>query len=178
MNQFIGEIDRYKYLYQVKLTDIKYIEKEDYAYFFYTFIDNQGNTIIAKEKDELYYSFTKYTCSITGRIINGISNKDWNELVRVEIQDGVVKSITQQYKMSNEELFQLRNTKFSGKQRVNYYNPKTMGIFCFIGENDKRKLQIGDILTGTCTIKKHTEFNGIKQNIMNITKIDDVEWTK
>lgn len=176
MNEFIGDIDYYKYLYKIKLVDIKYIEKEEYSYFFYTFIDTHGNTIIAKEKNELQYSFFKYTCEITGRVIIGISNKQWDDLVRVEIQNGVIKTIAQQYKMTGVELLQLKRTKFGGKQRINYYNPKTMEIFCFIGKNETRKIQIGDVITGVSILKKHTEFNGIKQNIINITNIIEVEW--
>lgn len=176
MNEFIGDINHYMYLYKIKLVDIKYIEKEEYSYFFYTFIDTHGNTIIAKEKNELYYSFIKYTCSITGRVINGIHNKEWDELVRVEIQNGIIYSIAQQYKMTNDELLQLKKTKFGGNQRVNFYNPKTLEIFCFTGVNDKRKIQIGDVITGTSILKKHAEFKGIKQNIINVTKINEAEW--
>lgn len=178
MNEFIGKIDSYKYLDHVKLTGIKYVEKDEYAYFFYTFIDNNGNTIIAKEKKELYWSFIKYTCSITGRIINGMQSKEWDELVRIEIQNGKLLSINQQYKLTFEEKQRLYSMTFSGNQRINHYNPKTMEFFCLTGESGKRILEIGDEVIATSTIKKHTEFKGIKQTIVNIDTIKEVLWKK
>lgn len=176
MNKFIGEIDRYHFFFQIKLIDITYINKDDYAYIFYTFSDNFENTIIAKEKSELIYNYVEYKCKITGNIINGLGSKEWDKIARVDIQDGKIQSITQQYKFSTDELIIFKSTNFTGKQRVNYYNPKTMEIFCYTGENKQRKLQIGDILTCTSTIKKHTTFKGVNQTIMNVLNINEVKW--
>lgn len=176
MNNFLGEIGKYYYLYQVKLTDIKHVTKDDYEYFFYTFVGKDENTIIAKEKKKLVYYYTEYTCSLTGGVIKGSNSDKWKGLVRVEIIDGKLLAIPDRHKISKDQLDVLFELPFSDIKRVNFYNPITTDLHCFTGENKTRNVQTGDYLTGPTVMKTHKEFQGVKQSILNVTDIIDLVW--
>lgn len=175
MNEFIGKVGKYSWFKDIKLIDIKTVIKEEYSYIFYTFVDSYGNTIIAKEKHIWSISYIEYTCNITNMVVRNQINDFFDKLVKVEIKDGIIYNIYDKSKMTTEELFQLNSTHFSGTKRVNYYNPKTYEVYCFVGENHEKELSIGDIVTITSIVKDHTTFKNNNQTIINITKIKELK---
>jgi len=174
-NNFIGKIDKYQYFHELVLTGIKFINKEEYTYVFYTFVDKEGNTIIAKERKIWFISYIEYTCAITGTVVRNQTNELFDKLVKVEIKDGVIHCILDRNKMTDVELLHLKSTHFSGNRRVNFYNPKTYEVYCFTGENKRKELEVGDIIKIIATVKKHTTFKGVNQTIINILEVKEIK---